>query len=87
MVKVHVSELKVFSSANFLRTLALLLWPVLYCNPSMLTVIGLNPVVVELWVSLTFTELSIQKELLLAKCKYNALSGCLFSTPIGLYKE
>lgn len=76
MVEVHVSELRGFLSANFLRTLALLLWPRLYCNPPMETVIGSNPVMVEMWVSLTFTELSTQKTLLLAMCKYNALSGC-----------
>lgn len=50
-----------FWSANFLGTLALLLWPVLYCNPPTCTVIGSNPVVVEMCVSLTFMELGTQK--------------------------
>lgn len=39
--------------------------------------IGSNLVKVEVCVgNLTLTELSTQKELLLAKCKYNALPGC-----------
>lgn len=86
MVEVHVSQLRIFLSAKLLKTLALLFLACTQLQPSHVNCGWIQPCCGR-DASLTFMELSSEKELLVAKHKYNALSGCFILTPIGLYKE